>query len=86
MTAKHPLEPVLLLLAAGIGIGLVFPISKLADLAAIEPFAYIGWSAAGACLILFALCIATGRRPRPVRRPSSVSARRTRARPSSTTW
>ncbi len=64
MTAKHPLEPVLLLLAAGIGIGLVFPISKLADLAAIEPFAYIGWSAAGACLILFTLCIATGRRPR----------------------
>ena len=53
------LELVGLLFAAGLGIGLVFPLSKLASMAGISPFAYIGFSALGASLVLVVLARAT---------------------------
>lgn len=37
------------------GIGLVFPLSKLASITGISPFAYIGFSALGASLVLYVL-------------------------------
>lgn len=57
MQPLNRLEPLLLLFAAGLGIGLVFPLSKYASLAGIDPFIYIGWSAAGASCILLALTL-----------------------------
>lgn len=44
-----------LLLAAGFGIGLVFPLSKLAAATGISPFTYIGFSALGASATLLVL-------------------------------
>lgn len=54
------LELVALLFAAGLGIGLVFPLSKLASISGISPLAYIGWSALGASVVLFLLAWLTG--------------------------
>jgi drug/metabolite transporter (DMT)-like permease len=54
-TASTRLELIALLFAAGLGIGLVFPLSKLASMSGISPLTYIGWSAFGASLVLFVL-------------------------------
>lgn len=49
------IELIALLLAAGIGIGLVFPLSKLAAMTGLSPLSYIGSSALGASIVLFLL-------------------------------
>ena len=46
------LEPVLLLFAAGIGIGMIFPLGKLAGAIGMPPLVFAGASAAGASLVL----------------------------------
>ena len=48
-------EPIILLFAAGLGVGLVFPLSKYATLAGIPPLTYIGLSAFGASVVLFVI-------------------------------
>jgi drug/metabolite transporter (DMT)-like permease len=56
------LGPVLLLLAAGACIGLIFPLGKLAAAVGIPPLLYAGASAAGASLVLAVICLALGTR------------------------
>jgi drug/metabolite transporter (DMT)-like permease len=63
------LELLSLLFAAGIGIGLVFPLSKFATISKVPPLTYIGLSAAGASLVLFVLARLTGN---PVRLSTST--------------
>jgi drug/metabolite transporter (DMT)-like permease len=55
MTAEpawRRLEPVLLLFAAGFGIGLIFPFGKLAGNLGMPPLLFAGCSAAGASIVL----------------------------------
>jgi drug/metabolite transporter (DMT)-like permease len=56
------LEPMILLLGAGIAIGLIFPFGKLAADHGISPLVFAGSSAAGASLVLAALTLFTGQR------------------------
>jgi len=55
-------EPVLLLLAAGFCIGLIFPIGRMAGEAGIPPLIFAGASAAGASLVLGTITILSGNR------------------------
>ena len=59
------LEPVLLLFAAGTGIGLIFPLGKLAGEAGIPPLLYAAVAAAGASLVLGLISVAAGARIAP---------------------
>ncbi|HET7717684.1 MAG TPA: DMT family transporter [Bauldia sp.] len=56
------LEPVLLLLAAGFCIGLIFPLGRLAGEAGLPPLIFAGASAAGAAIVLGAITLAGGGR------------------------
>jgi drug/metabolite transporter (DMT)-like permease len=55
-------EPVLLLFAAGFGIGLIFPLGKVAGSIGLPPLIFAGGSAAGASLVLLAITLAGGGR------------------------
>src|SRR5215207_9825664 len=59
------IEPILLLLAAGCCIGLIFPLGKVAGGLGVPPLLYAGMSAAGASLVLLLITWATGARPVP---------------------
>ena len=54
------LEPLLLLLAAGFCIGLIFPLGRLANEAGLPPLLFAGASAAGASIVLGAIALAMG--------------------------
>jgi drug/metabolite transporter (DMT)-like permease len=54
------LEPVLLLLASGFCIGLIFPLSKLAAIQDLPPLLYTGATAAGASLVLWLIAWIAG--------------------------
>jgi drug/metabolite transporter (DMT)-like permease len=58
----HRLEPVALLLAAGLCIGMIFPLGKLAAIAGLPPLLFIGLSAAGGSLVLGAIALLAGAR------------------------
>ena len=58
--AGRGLEPGVLLFAAGLGIGMIFPLGKLAGNAGLPPLLFAGASAAGACLVLAAIAFLTG--------------------------
>lgn len=54
------LEPAMLLFAAGIFVGMIFPLAKLAGSHGISPILYVGISAAGASLVLLIISLAKG--------------------------
>ena len=56
------LEPLLLLLAAGSFIGLIFPLTKLAGAEGLGPCTFAGLAAAGASIVLLAIVRLTGQR------------------------
>ena len=61
----HRFQPVLLLLAAGCSIGLIFPLGKLAAELGVPPLLYAGTSAAGASVVLGLIAWAAGTRRAP---------------------
>lgn len=59
------LEPVLLLVAAGLCIGSIFPLGKLATAQGVPPLIYVGAAALGATLVLMLVSAVVGHRLRP---------------------
>ncbi len=59
---RNQLEPVLLLIAAGFFIGLIFPLGRLAGEAGIPPLLFAGASATGASVVLAAISLLSGTR------------------------
>lgn len=60
MSIPRAIEPVLLLLAAGFCIGLIFPLGKMSADLGLSPLVYAGASAAGAGLVLAIICVLAG--------------------------
>lgn len=60
--ARWRIEPILLLLAAGFCIGLIFPLGRMAGEAGIPPLVFAGGSAAGAAIVLGAITLASAQR------------------------
>ncbi|MEO5321878.1 DMT family transporter [Mesorhizobium sp. CC13] len=67
MTHRARLEPVLLLFGAGICIGSIFPLGKIAVAAGIPSLVYVGATAAGAGVVLTAIARLAGHSLRPDR-------------------